>query len=148
MKRGCHTPSEPGKAAGRQCSTRRAGRKGSGRYGAGHALFNVMPVQCDPPHSPADAGPSLSPPGRGERLSPSPRLRGEGRGEGRLRQALAAGMALLFITTPPMARVPVILAFGDSRTAGYGVTAPQAFPARREAWLHEREIAARVVNAG
>src|ERR1700730_4380554 len=36
------------------------------------------------PHSPADAGPSLSPPSRREGLlSPSPRLRGEGRGEGR-----------------------------------------------------------------
>src|SRR5271166_3637690 len=35
------------------------------------------------PHPPADAGPSLSPPSRGEGLlSPSPRLRGEGRGEG------------------------------------------------------------------
>jgi 2-oxoglutarate dehydrogenase E2 component (dihydrolipoamide succinyltransferase) len=35
------------------------------------------------PHLPADAGPSLSPPARGEGLSsPSPRLRGEGRGEG------------------------------------------------------------------
>src|SRR6202048_1589017 len=35
------------------------------------------------PHPPADAGPSLSPPSRREGLlSPSPRLRGEGRGEG------------------------------------------------------------------
>jgi 2-oxoglutarate dehydrogenase E2 component (dihydrolipoamide succinyltransferase) len=35
------------------------------------------------PHPPADAGPSLSPLARGEGLSPpSPRLRGEGRGEG------------------------------------------------------------------
>jgi 2-oxoglutarate dehydrogenase E2 component (dihydrolipoamide succinyltransferase) len=35
------------------------------------------------PHPPADAGPSLSPPSRGEGLlSPSPRLRGEGQGEG------------------------------------------------------------------
>jgi 2-oxoglutarate dehydrogenase E2 component (dihydrolipoamide succinyltransferase) len=35
------------------------------------------------PHPPADAGPSLSPPSRGEGLlSPSPRLRGEDRGEG------------------------------------------------------------------
>jgi 2-oxoglutarate dehydrogenase E2 component (dihydrolipoamide succinyltransferase) len=35
------------------------------------------------PYPPADAGPSLSPPSRAEGLlSPSPRLRGEGRGEG------------------------------------------------------------------
>src|ERR1700730_7149958 len=38
------------------------------------------------PHPPADAGPSLSPPSRGEgRFSPSPPLRGEGRGEGEKR---------------------------------------------------------------
>lgn len=47
-----------------------------------------------------------------------------------------------------MARVPVILDFGDSLTAGFGLPAAQAFPARLEAWLHERGIAARVVNAG
>src|ERR1700730_11592383 len=118
MKRGGHTPSEPGRAAGRY-STRGAGRKGSGRYGAGRAHFNVTPVRCDAPHPPADAGPSLSPPARGEGLSrsprcgaapslsppargeglsPSPRLRGGGWGEGRLtgRRALAAlALALL-----------------------------------------------------
>jgi acyl-CoA thioesterase-1 len=47
-----------------------------------------------------------------------------------------------------MARVPVILDFGDSLTAGFGLPAAQAFPAKLEAWLHERGIAARVVNAG
>jgi len=47
-----------------------------------------------------------------------------------------------------MARVPVILDFGDSLTAGYGLPAGQAFAARLEAWLHDRGIAARVVNAG
>jgi acyl-CoA thioesterase I len=46
------------------------------------------------------------------------------------------------------AHVPVILDFGDSLTAGYGLPAGQAFPARLEAWLHERGIEARVVNAG
>lgn len=47
-----------------------------------------------------------------------------------------------------MARVPVILDFGDSLTAGLGLPAAQAFPAKLEGWLHERGIAARVVNAG
>jgi acyl-CoA thioesterase-1 len=47
-----------------------------------------------------------------------------------------------------MARAPIILGFGDSLTAGYGVPARQAFPAQLEAWLHDRGIAARVVNAG
>src|SRR5690348_2175596 len=45
------------------------------------------------PHPPADAGPSLSPLAQGEGLSshaPSPRLRGEGWGEGPLRRAMDA----------------------------------------------------------
>ena len=49
---------------------------------------------------------------------------------------------------PQWRAVPVILDFGDSLTAGYGLPAGQAFPARLEAWLHEHGIAARVVNAG
>src|SRR5439155_2516132 len=52
------------------------------------------------------------------------------------------------IAAPAAARVPVILDFGDSLTAGYGLPAGQAFPARLEAWLRERGIEARVVNAG
>ncbi|MBV9373627.1 MAG: arylesterase, partial [Alphaproteobacteria bacterium] len=52
------------------------------------------------------------------------------------------------VASSAMARAPVILDFGDSLTAGYGIAAAQAFPARLEAWLHERRIAARVVNAG
>jgi len=47
-----------------------------------------------------------------------------------------------------MARVPIILDFGDSVTAGFGLPAALAFPARLEAWLNERGVAARVVNAG
>jgi acyl-CoA thioesterase-1 len=46
------------------------------------------------------------------------------------------------------AKTPVILGFGDSLTAGFGLPAAQAFPARLEAWLNDRGIAARVVNAG
>jgi acyl-CoA thioesterase-1 len=56
--------------------------------------------------------------------------------------------ALILQSTPASAHVPVILDFGDSLTAGYGLPAGQAFPARLEAWLHERGIEARVVNAG
>jgi acyl-CoA thioesterase-1 len=47
-----------------------------------------------------------------------------------------------------MARVPVILDFGDSLTAGYGLMPEQAFPARLEAWLRARGIATKVINAG
>jgi 2-oxoglutarate dehydrogenase E2 component (dihydrolipoamide succinyltransferase) len=50
-----------------------------GRIADGAAAGPSQPA----PHPPADAGPSLSPPSGGEGLlSPSPRLRGEGRGEG------------------------------------------------------------------
>ncbi len=57
-------------------------------------------------------------------------------------------MALMSVATPAIARVPIVLDFGDSLTAGFGLPAGQAFPARLEAWLHQRGIAARVINAG
>jgi acyl-CoA thioesterase-1 len=50
--------------------------------------------------------------------------------------------------TPAAAGVPVILDFGDSLTAGYGLAPNQAFPARLQAALHRQGIEARVVNAG
>ena len=80
----------------------------------------------------------------------APRERGEGRGEGLFaRLAFTVVLVVLMsVASPGMARAPVILDFGDSLTAGYGVPVGQAFPARLEAWLHERGIAARVVNAG
>jgi acyl-CoA thioesterase-1 len=63
--------------------------------------------------------------------------------------ALATGAAMaIAVADPAEARVPVILDFGDSLTAGYGLMPEQAFPARLEAWLHAHGIAARVVNAG
>lgn len=49
---------------------------------------------------------------------------------------------------PAAAHVPVVLDFGDSLTAGYGLPAKEAFPARLEAWLHQKGVAVRVVNAG
>jgi len=42
----------------------------------------------------------------------------------------------------------VILDFGDSLTAGYGLAPDEAFPPRLQAALHQRGIEARVVNAG
>jgi len=139
MKRGGHTPFEPGRAAGRQNLR---------PYGALTRAFNALRRLGHAPHPPAHAGPSLSPLSRGEGLSPSPRLRGEGWGEGRGAGIVLAAVALALMTSPVMARVPVILDFGDSLTAGYGLPAGQAFAARLEAWLHDRGIAARVVNAG
>jgi acyl-CoA thioesterase-1 len=60
----------------------------------------------------------------------------------------AAVLVFLFIIAPATARPPLILGFGDSLTAGLGLPARQAFPERLEAWLHERGIEARVINAG
>src|SRR5476651_2522779 len=56
--------------------------------------------------------------------------------------ALALGMS------PSFARTPVVLAFGDSLTAGLGLPASEAFPARLEARLREQGITVNIVNAG
>ena len=50
--------------------------------------------------------------------------------------------------TPATAHIPVILDFGDSLTAGYGLAPEQAFPARLEAVLRRQGIEVRVVNGG
>jgi acyl-CoA thioesterase I len=64
------------------------------------------------------------------------------------RVAAVAALCLLAATTPLGAHVPVILDIGDSLTSGYGLPPEQAFPARLEAWLRQKGIEARVVNAG
>jgi acyl-CoA thioesterase-1 len=65
------------------------------------------------------------------------------------RRILAAtGLCLTLAITPAAAHVPVILDFGDSLTAGYGLAPDQAFPPRLQAALHRRGIEVRVVNAG
>jgi len=46
------------------------------------------------------------------------------------------------------AKQPLILALGDSLTAGYGLELQDSFPARLQAALHAAGIKARVVNAG
>jgi acyl-CoA thioesterase I len=61
---------------------------------------------------------------------------------------LAAAFGLVARTAPTAAHGPVIVDLGDSLTAGYGLPESEAFPARLEAWLQRRGIAARVVNAG
>jgi acyl-CoA thioesterase-1 len=61
--------------------------------------------------------------------------------------ALGLGLAPLHrIEAEP--RVKVIVAFGDSLTAGYGLPQDQAFPARLEAALKARGHEVSVVNAG
>src|SRR5260370_30047889 len=135
MKRGGHTPSEPGRAAGRQNLR---------PYGAISPAFNAVRQRRNAPHPPR-LPPRLPPPF-------PPRRAGEGQGGGEGRGAglvlAAVVLGLMTIASPVMARMAVILDFGDSLTAGYGVPAGQAFPARLEAWLRERGIAAPGVNAG
>lgn len=64
-------------------------------------------------------------------------------------RSLAAAVLLLAVAGASAgAHVPVILDFGDSITAGYGLAPAEAFPARLEAWLRRQGIVARVVNAG
>ncbi|HTQ33894.1 MAG TPA: arylesterase [Stellaceae bacterium] len=49
---------------------------------------------------------------------------------------------------PAGAKIPEVLAFGDSLTAGYGLPAPEAFPARLEARLKDEGVDVKIVNAG
>jgi acyl-CoA thioesterase I len=64
------------------------------------------------------------------------------------RVLMAAGLCLMIGATPAAAHVPVILDFGDSLTAGYGLAPEQAFPARLELALRRQGIEVRVVNGG
>jgi len=69
----------------------------------------------------------------------------------RRRRALAAACALaawLTLPAPPAAAARVIVALGDSLTAGLGVAPDEAWPARLEAALRRDGFAYRVVNAG
>jgi acyl-CoA thioesterase I len=51
-------------------------------------------------------------------------------------------------TTEAEPRQPVIVAFGDSLTAGFGLPQDQSFPAQLEAALRARGHAVKVVNSG
>ncbi|MET0841641.1 MAG: GDSL-type esterase/lipase family protein, partial [Methyloceanibacter sp.] len=67
--------------------------------------------------------------------------------------AIAAAIALSLVFAAldrggAEGQAPVIVALGDSLTAGLGLPQDQAFPAQLEAALKARGIAARVVNAG
>jgi acyl-CoA thioesterase-1 len=56
--------------------------------------------------------------------------------------------ALLVAAPASAAGDKLVLAFGDSLTAGYGLAPAQAFPVRLEAALRRAGVAARVRNAG
>jgi len=63
--------------------------------------------------------------------------------------ALAIVQALLFLfATPAVAREKLVLAFGDSLTAGYGLQAGQSFPAQLQSSLRKQGLSVRVHNAG
>lgn len=49
---------------------------------------------------------------------------------------------------PATAREPLILAFGDSLTAGFGLRARDSFPAQLQAKLQQEGVRARVENGG
>lgn len=61
--------------------------------------------------------------------------------------AFLQALALLF-ASPAQAREKLVLAFGDSLTAGYGLKPNESFPAQLQAALVKGGIRARVHNAG
>ena len=65
-----------------------------------------------------------------------------------MRPLLAALAAALALAAPVPAVERVIVAFGDSLTAGLGVTPEDSYPARLQARLRSEGYAYRVVNAG
>src|SRR5438874_9528339 len=64
------------------------------------------------------------------------------------RMLAALLMMLVGSQVPAAERMPQIVAFGDSLTAGHGLPAGAAFPFRLEARLRAEGILAHVVNAG
>jgi acyl-CoA thioesterase-1 len=70
----------------------------------------------------------------------------------RLRRAALAFsgilLGMMIAWSPALAKTTEILAFGDSITAGFGLPAGDAFPARLEAKLNADGLAVHVINAG
>lgn len=63
--------------------------------------------------------------------------------------AAALGLAVILSVLPaPADDKPVIVAFGDSLSAGYGLDAADSFPVRLEAALRDGGVAALVINSG
>jgi acyl-CoA thioesterase I len=55
---------------------------------------------------------------------------------------------VLLVSTPAMAADKLVVAFGDSLSAGYGLKPTESFPVQLEASLRRGGTAARVYNAG
>lgn len=69
-------------------------------------------------------------------------------GENKAADPVATGQPSAVAPPAANADTRVILAFGDSLYAGYGVLPQQSFPARLEQALNAKGIAAKVTNAG
>ncbi len=71
-------------------------------------------------------------------------------GYGLWRKLVNLGLALLALAgvAAPAGAATRIVALGDSLTAGYGLAAEEAFPARLQAWLRDHGVDAEVTNAG
>lgn len=72
-----------------------------------------------------------------------------------MKRLTAYGLALAFLQAaalifaqPALAKDRLVLAFGDSLTAGYGLRPNESFPAQLQAALNKGGIPARVHNAG
>ncbi len=65
-----------------------------------------------------------------------------------MRALAAALVAMLVFAGPARAAEQVIVAFGDSLTAGLGVTPDESYPAQLQAKLRAEGYSYRVVNAG
>jgi len=65
-----------------------------------------------------------------------------------MRALVAVAVTAFFLVAPASAADRVIVAFGDSLTAGLGVKPEQSYPARLEAKLRAEGYDYRVVNAG
>jgi acyl-CoA thioesterase-1 len=57
-------------------------------------------------------------------------------------------LMMILAALPASAKIPEVLAFGDSLTAGYGLSESQAFPAQLQAQLKKDGVDVTVVNAG
>lgn len=62
--------------------------------------------------------------------------------------ACAFAAFLTLSSAAPAAEPPVVVAFGDSLTAGYGVADDESFPAQLARALADEGVAVRMVNAG
>jgi acyl-CoA thioesterase I len=62
--------------------------------------------------------------------------------------AVLFNAVMCLLAMPVLAKIPQVLAFGDSLTAGLGLPASEAFPARLQARLKDDGVDVKIVNAG